>query len=1382
MDVLRKPWLGRAVRETLTKIIQWQSRGTPTGIKDNYQIVGSSVWVKMGKSNPLQIVKFLTFNGEIQAWLSDTEKIVDVIFSLSAVDGSRAGPGRRFTDGAAGGIIFLADYEIRVLRPASAPQPRLVLYVHSASPVRSGGEGLFGHPSHIRHDREINDLLATISAFDLSNHGPTENNMETELLAESQSSDGQLDREQQKSATGEGTQIEFATQIYQPQLATSNRRGSVPSHEDVSAKIKERAKANKLLGVLLPEKRAVLGRGTLRKNKLRATQEATESPPSTLEKGTLSAADICTRESTLDSISEAVSTVHFGGVNQAETRTGESVDHEGDNTSAMPGNEIGHTNKAGVVAASRATTSPEGWEGTVVEKGLTTDPWAGMTRIPRREVRVPADQDDLLSNKNCWIPPEPGNRLPVGNIPVPILRSLAAKAERSALKEREAATAKVTTGADPQSESSSSNGSDSDTALDWSPSPDGPRYVRADRTPVDSSPVRTSLTYYESRAGAAHRQPKHGEDMHRRKHEEFLSDDRESSPTAKRQRKEKEQCLAQKGIEDIRDQSSLRNQGVRSRSPLAGQQDVGGNVSSLPGGSTGRCLAEASDSKSEGSDDLRSQGELVSMSTPESAFSPIGSRAQASQYICSHQQARIGNGQAASEAEHAETEMEINSQKHLRKRERLDLCVDAAARQVSYALGTQDRSSVSGGKVDGLDSDEEHELEISLPAALGDEVDSVGLSSQNNLTPDPHQPSTAPQPRKSVLLVKQTPQLHGEATGGFRHDSPVSRKGVGSPSRRGGTDLSSASVVPCTFPNAEDLVEDPVRAGGECEQASGKGAGNFSEDSLLASSLAETKYRHYSQLHPLESINDKKEPANSSLETESAPGDLMQVATLGDCEVREVNSIACAIGGEQRQIGGYASRVVVSTQKGEPNESEEMIREPGKVVQKRQHSKTEETQQSGSRKRPKRFKLPASFAFSEENRQFLDPSEIARTYRQEFFTGLSRQPSPALELSSTPPSAQGGKERNIENRSMDRSAAKGPGTVSHVTVDSSFRGVGVDTHKETAGGDPVVEKQVVVSVERASRGLDGGWQRQRRDGNSDESGGERLEKRHSKLRSVDRDGTEESIKDAFPAAEKSRRIVLIERQSTGSTLMGNASGQDPQKLPLSDTLREAPGQPEVSIVQNHSSGPMDRAPHDFGAEYGSLTTPAERLALLKALTGDKSPTFEAYTDTRILNTLKNVVTIKQISREEFSRVLLQIRKSLDSNGWIAQTPGPSGSLKPSPRASSKPILENPAISTPASSNTPLKVLLSSPAHMKAKGPSSVLDWLEKTSSVDSESAEDLSDPQEQKWWHDQNTPFKEWSRAYVSLKSVNGMMGGVDREKGKIVPPREKMDVLGWNF
>jgi hypothetical protein len=135
------------------------------------------------------------------------------------------------------------------------------------------------------------------------------------------------------------------------------------------------------------------------------------------------------------------------------------------------------------------------------------------------------------------------------------------------------------------------------------------------------------------------------------------------------------------------------------------------------------------------------------------------------------------------------------------------------------------------------------------------------------------------------------------------------------------------------------------------------------------------------------------------------------------------------------------------------------------------------------------------------------------------------------------------------------------------------------------------------------------------------------------------------------------------------------------------------------------------------------------------------------------------------------------------NSLAIQTSEPGvPSRSPSGAPASRPSRRDYAVSASVSSHTPLKTLLSSPAHLKANVPSSVLDWLEKTSSVGSDSVDNVSDPREQRWWHDRNTPFKEWCRAYVSLKSVNGEMGKVDRETGNIIPPPVQMDVLNWNL
>jgi len=60
------------------------------------------------------------------------------------------------------------------------------------------------------------------------------------------------------------------------------------------------------------------------------------------------------------------------------------------------------------------------------------DPWQGMTLIRKKDKSIPVNQDKLLSRKDCWLPPERGERAPVSNVPLEILQSLTESVERSA--------------------------------------------------------------------------------------------------------------------------------------------------------------------------------------------------------------------------------------------------------------------------------------------------------------------------------------------------------------------------------------------------------------------------------------------------------------------------------------------------------------------------------------------------------------------------------------------------------------------------------------------------------------------------------------------------------------------------------------------------------------------------------------------------------------------------------------------------------------------------------------------------------------------------------------------------------------------------------------
>ncbi len=101
--------------------------------------------------------------------------------------------------------------------------------------------------------------------------------------------------------------------------------------------------------------------------------------------------------------------------------------------------------------------------------------------------------------------------------------------------------------------------------------------------------------------------------------------------------------------------------------------------------------------------------------------------------------------------------------------------------------------------------------------------------------------------------------------------------------------------------------------------------------------------------------------------------------------------------------------------------------------------------------------------------------------------------------------------------------------------------------------------------------------------------------------------------------------------------------------------------------------------------------------------------------------------------------------------------------------------------------------------------STIVEWLESTSSEtpspptseppkldkkqkldererpDKKQKLDEKPKEEEQWWQDKNTPFKVFTRAYARLKSVEGRMGTID-EEGILRPPAKKLNVRGWSF
>lgn len=136
--------------------------------------------------------------------------------------------------------------------------------------------------------------------------------------------------------------------------------------------------------------------------------------------------------------------------------------------------------------------------------GDRLDPWEGMTKISRRDIRIPKDQRHLLehTNSQCWIPPELGKNLPRGHVPPSLLEqwnSISLRRERikrarkddlmlNAPENREMSIHDIASSA-PQADTelSDEESEGSEECFSWASSP---VCDLSPRLPKDSSPIR----------------------------------------------------------------------------------------------------------------------------------------------------------------------------------------------------------------------------------------------------------------------------------------------------------------------------------------------------------------------------------------------------------------------------------------------------------------------------------------------------------------------------------------------------------------------------------------------------------------------------------------------------------------------------------------------------------------------------------------------------------------------------------------------------------------------------------------------------------------------------------------------------------------------------
>ncbi|KAI9706721.1 MAG: hypothetical protein M1836_003732 [Candelina mexicana] len=558
MDLLRD-WLGLAIEEGIYNALQWKEQGSVRARADTrvvYEEAGATFRVlPKERGRPVQVLKFTTFEDPYQATLSDSFTSLEATFTSAAAEGFTAQQGRRLTKETSGSVLIIKKYEILV--EAQDPDAQHVsLLVQDFDHLGCDGSGTFGHPQNIGSRKRVRALLHDIRCQKNRLGVPVvsdNHNLETVSSARSQ-----LD-EIPGSDTGEGgggqpvSQLDFATQLPPMKTRTKPTMDRQPSLTRRERKVTSRSNTSKepgpdirpddVMGLLgktaidgKVKTKARNGSGTAdmeSKKEGRASGKSglgrhagEEHPSATSEevkkldtKGGPRKGSMKAKQQKAFRPAAAVSTYH-----DEKHITAESAPPSRASPSGLSSRSVCSEKVKDDVAMSKGLKGDgEGGDDRLIhtieipkildsgkqEGDLEDDPWKGMTRILQRDTKIPKEQQALLDRKDCWIPPEPGQRGPIANIPIAILESLDALVDQ---REK----GKVSVEPEPQlpemkssqasgipspsdSDATRSRGDDSESELSWSTSPTPPlRALLPPNSSLPESPKPATMVTHQS--------------------------------------------------------------------------------------------------------------------------------------------------------------------------------------------------------------------------------------------------------------------------------------------------------------------------------------------------------------------------------------------------------------------------------------------------------------------------------------------------------------------------------------------------------------------------------------------------------------------------------------------------------------------------------------------------------------------------------------------------------------------------------------------------------------------------------------------------------------------------------------------------------------------
>lgn len=515
--------------------------------------------------------QFQTYEEPIQAVISDSQTSIQVTFAASAVSKYTAATRKRITDGTRGGLVQIRAFEI-VATHYGPKQSRLTLLIKDFQSLGSDGSGTFGNPVPIGSRQDIRVplfQLGELRAQEPTNSQPHSGSGDDATAADirSQATDGSSDDE-----VDVVTQVAFATQrtrreyngkcrsdmaippkrTNQTDALISNAAsressvnllrpgtGSNSNHRDLLNLLTTRNRSGRVLTS------TVTSDPSLDQRLSKASRQDNEDNPKVLDQGHSAFPDSLARNEaarhtmapetilTATQPAQAVSMQSPGLVSDQFPKDLQDQYLDASDTQSLAvareptmhrsGTDLsdGHLNKESENLSEDAL--PAGSDASPLEmdyNGTDADehPWVGLTKISRRDVMISQDQQALLDRQDSWLPPEPGHRGPVANVPIAILQSLNALAERRAAQERrnkrnrqppqnpDGRRMKESTPVSISSDDESEEEQDSDVAVsssEW-PQSSPPPLLKRDELPPDSSaasPEPPDTRYLAVKAG-----------------------------------------------------------------------------------------------------------------------------------------------------------------------------------------------------------------------------------------------------------------------------------------------------------------------------------------------------------------------------------------------------------------------------------------------------------------------------------------------------------------------------------------------------------------------------------------------------------------------------------------------------------------------------------------------------------------------------------------------------------------------------------------------------------------------------------------------------------------------------------------------------------------